>query len=575
MGILPKKEKEKKPGRRRRWLRITIGMKISFVLTLMLAALGLFSVVSTRGIFKWLMVGEELLYIHSIGSTSLGIIGTVNSEKACNLVRDVYVAIPEEDRKEAADPVYLSKFPDFDIKHDDIDEQLVDSVLAEIKERNSGVRDVGLCLLDDENKRIVIIRSTQSGIPCGFWTDFDYTRFKPHDIREGLYSFHESKNSENIKIMNLRVLIPIDESSTGNLSGFMYIDQENEELYRWTLAFSIIYVFLYLIVIILVWIVIRGFMRSLVIKPIKKMSKAANQWADSPDKLADVYYFDKLKIKTNDELGDLCEAMQSMETELHSYMTHLEDITKEKQRVSTELEIAARLQANMLPDKLELPGQQFTISSMMKPARMVGGDFYDFFMIGEDRLAMIIADVSDKGVPASLFMVVSKTLVGNRLKDDPDDIAAALNRANTQLYETNKELMFVTVFAGIYSLKDRTLTYVNAGHEDPIIYRKDEDKYSYIIEDHDLFMGVDPDINFTERCIPFAQGDRLFLYTDGVTEAMNTVDELFGPDRLLETLNRNSSMRGEEVINALWNEINDFQKGKNQSDDVTMLLFEA
>ena len=573
MRIRSEKENEKQPRKKRRWLRMTIGIKISFILTLMVAVLGFFSIMFVRDFFIMILMEEEIQLLYSVGLTSLGVIGTVNSEKACDRVKSVYSSIPYEEKEDPADSAYLANYPDFDTMHDDIDEVLIDEVLSVIKDQNTGIQNVGLCLLDDDKKRIVWVRSTESDYPCGFWSDFIYTKSA---IMDGaLYVFDKGIREGKVRIARVRVLIPINKENTGNLDGYMYIYKDNDKLYDWLLFFTLFYCIVYLFVVVLAWIFTTHNLRRTVVRPLRKLSKAANQWADSPDKLADVYYFDKLKIKTNDELGDLCEAMQGMETELHGYMTHLEEVTREKQRVSTELEFAARLQANMLPDKLEFTGQPFAISAFMKPARSVGGDFYDFFMIGEDRIAMIIADVSDKGVPASLFMVVSKTLVGNRIKDNPDDIAAAVSRANVQLFETNKELMFVTVFVCVYSMKEGTLSYVNAGHEDPIIYRKSEDKFSYIIEDHDLFMGVDPDIQFTERKIPFAPGDKLFLYTDGVTEAMNTRDVVFGGERLLTELNKNTALCGDEVIDSVWNEISEFQKNKSQSDDVTMLLFEA
>ena len=575
MRIRSEKENEKQPRKKRRWLRMTIGIKISFILTLMVAVLGFFSIMFVRGFFVMILMEEEIQHLYSVGLTSLGVIGTVNSKKACDRIKSVYSSIPYEEKEDPADSAYLANYPDFDTMHDDIDEVLIDEVLSVIKDKNTGIQNVGLCLLDDDKKRIVWVRSTESDYPCGFWSDFIYTKSATMDGEEPLYVFDQGIREGKLRIAHVRVLIPINKENTGNLDGYMYIDKDNDKLYDWLFIFTLFYCIVYLFVVVLAWIFTTHNLRRTVVRPLRKLSKAANQWADSPDKLADVYYFDKLKIKTNDELGDLCEAMQGMETELHGYMTHLEEVTREKQRVSTELEFAARLQANMLPDKLEFTGQPFAISAFMKPARSVGGDFYDFFMIGEDRIAMIIADVSDKGVPASLFMVVSKTLMGNRIKDNPDDIAAAVSRANVQLFETNKELMFVTVFVCVYSMKEGTLSYVNAGHEDPIIYRKSEDKFSYIIEDHDLFMGVDPDIQFTERKIPFAPGDKLFLYTDGVTEAMNTRDVVFGGERLLTELNKNTALCGDEVIDSVWNEISEFQKNKSQSDDVTMLLFEA
>ena len=550
-------------------------MKIGFVMMIVIMAVVVFFVHFTYGTCKTIVMMAEIQHMYSVGSTSLGIIGTSNSEKACDLIRDVYSSLSEEERNNPDDPDYLALFPDLD-EYDEIDQGLIDFVSGEIEEKNYGIIDVGLCLHDSVNDRLIYVRDVDDQ-NCGYWDDFVAAQMSTVYGNNALYQRIELDRNESMtRPYYVRVLIPIDEyDKTDNLKGYMFIDEYDDLLNIWMATIMTIMVICLIFDLFIARLVGSITMKKLVIAPITKLAKAADEWANSPDMMADKFYFQDLKSITNDEVGDLRDAMAGMEKEIHSYMLHIEEEAKEKQRVTTELEFAARLQASMLPEKLKIENREFNIESLMRPARTVGGDFYDFFMIGEDKLVMVIADVSDKGVPASLFMVVSKTLINNIIKNNPDDIAQAMAKANRQICENNSELMFVTVFACIYSFNDKTLHYVNAGHEDPIVYRKCENCYSYIIEEHDLFIGVDPDISFTERSIQMAPGDKVFLYTDGVTEAMNTKDELFGTRRLLEVLNNNTSAGGNEVIVSLWNEIEDFQKNKGLSDDVTMLLFEA
>jgi sigma-B regulation protein RsbU (phosphoserine phosphatase) len=209
----------------------------------------------------------------------------------------------------------------------------------------------------------------------------------------------------------------------------------------------------------------------------------------------------------------------------------------------------------------------------MRPARVVGGDFYDYFRIDDDRVAMIIADVSDKGVPASLFMVISKTVIKMCIMENPDDLRAAVEKANRLLCEANKEMMFVTAYIGIYSVSEGLLTYVNAGHERPVFYSGGT--YSIIDMNHDLFLAAYEDETFEVRTLHLESGDRLLLYTDGVTEAMDTSDNQLGEDGLLRALESQTDINGNEIINLVWDTVSSFQKGKEQSDDVTILLFEV
>ncbi|MBR5116884.1 MAG: serine/threonine-protein phosphatase, partial [Lachnospiraceae bacterium] len=213
------------------------------------------------------------------------------------------------------------------------------------------------------------------------------------------------------------------------------------------------------------------------------------------------------------------------------------------------------------------------INASVNPAREVAGDFYDHFIIDEDHIGLTVADVSDKGVPASLFMMLSKALIKNvaMAGHSPSHV---MDRVNAQLCENNPENMFVTVWFGIYCIPTRELVYVNAGHEHPVIYRRETGRYDLIVEKHDPVIGLFDDCTFSERTITLSPGDRIFLYTDGVPEATAMDQTMYGTDRMIECLNRNTERSGEEVLAAIVEDTGAFVGEAHQFDDMTMLLLE-
>ena len=310
-------------------------------------------------------------------------------------------------------------------------------------------------------------------------------------------------------------------------------------------------------------------------KPVKRLTKAAREYAHIEDKLHSKPVFANVKVRTHDEISVLSDSLRDMETDLTAYMNELTAITAEQERAATELELAKKIQSDMLPNASEDPGQGngFSISSYMEPAKEVGGDFYDYFKIDEDHIGLAIADVSGKGVPAALFMAISMTLLRNAAMEYKSPVKA-IGKLNLQLTLRNTEMMFVTVWFGIYTISQHTLSYVNAGHEYPALYRKASDSYEYIREEHDVVCGLVADSVYTEHEISLSPGDRFFIYTDGVTEAMSETDELFGEGRLLASLNSDTSLSGRDLLSHTAENAREFMADCPQSDDITMLLLE-
>ncbi len=280
-----------------------------------------------------------------------------------------------------------------------------------------------------------------------------------------------------------------------------------------------------------------------------------------------------IEVKTNDEIEALADAFNSMTASLKTYIHDLTAVTAEKERIGAELNVATQIQRDMLPNIFPAfpDRREFDIFASMDPAKEVGGDFYDFFMVDETHLAVVMADVSGKGVPAALFMVIAKTIIKNQaLTGDP--LAQVFDRANDQLCENNGEGLFVTAFMGLLDLETGGFTYVNAGHNAPLLRRKGG-TYEYLKMDPGFVLAGLEGMRYESSRLELNDGDTLFLYTDGVTEALNPKEELFGEDRLRDALNseEGQTLRVTELLPYVRAALEQFADGAEQADDITML----
>lgn len=248
--------------------------------------------------------------------------------------------------------------------------------------------------------------------------------------------------------------------------------------------------------------------------------------------------------------------------------------SEERQRIETELDVANRIQADMLPCIFpafpERP--EFDIYASMAPAREVGGDFYDFFMVDERHLAIVIADVSGKGVPAALFMVIGKTLIKDHTRPGIS-LEDVFSQVNDLLCDSNHEGMFITAFEGVLDLVSGEFCFVNAGHEVPFISREGKPFESYKIQPGFVLAGME-NMKYQYGSIRLAPGDKIFQYTDGVTEATNREKELYGMVRLENVLKRNTEKSPEELLSVVREDIDAFVGSAPQFDDITMLCVE-
>ena len=336
-------------------------------------------------------------------------------------------------------------------------------------------------------------------------------------------------------------------------------------------GFQVFFLLVSLVIVIVSSLFYYVYIRRTLIQPIQMLDEDTRMLVSSRMESLGAFHN---RVKTGDELQWLGESFEHMTRELELYIQNLAAVTAEKERIGAELNVATQIQADMLPRIFPpFPSrQEFDLYATMDPAREVGGDFYDFFLVDEGHLAMVMADVSGKGVPAALFMVIAKTLIKTRAQmgGSPAEI---LTDVNNQLCEGNEAGLFVTVWLAIIECATGRGLAANAGHEHPVIRRRGG-QYELVVYRHSPAVATLEGIRFREHEFTLGPGDRLFVYTDGLPEATNAQDELYGTDRMLEALNALPGAGLEDLLAHMKKEIDLFTGDAPQFDDVTMLAFD-
>ena len=311
-----------------------------------------------------------------------------------------------------------------------------------------------------------------------------------------------------------------------------------------------------------------GFLKHQFVTPVRLIIGEAERFAKENTAA------DHLKLETISnikEIRALGASVEKMETDTLQYMENLMQVTAERERIDTELSLATRIQANMLPNIFPaFPEKtEFDIHASMTPAKEVGGDFYDFFLIDDDHLGLVMADVSGKGIPAALFMMMAKILLYNyaMMGGTPRE---ALEHLNGTICKNNDDSMFVTAWFGIYTISTGKVIAANAGHEYPII--KNGEKGFEIMKDrHGFVIGGMSGLKYRDYEFALEHGDMLFLYTDGVPEATDSEGNMFGTERLLKTLNKSMNLTAKELLETVYADVESFVGKAPQFDDLTML----
>lgn len=352
-------------------------------------------------------------------------------------------------------------------------------------------------------------------------------------------------------------------TSISNESALVGVDVLTEKVFssfssRYNIMFSLV-VLSSIIALITIAIIIK----VKLLKPAEIISKQMKNFLENGNS-----EFSKLAIKGNDEFGDMANSFNIMTEKIEDYLNNINQLSEEKHRQEAEIGIAAKIQSGLLPDN-HYADNRIKISATMIPARYIGGDFYDYFNLPNNKMCMVIADVSGKGVTAALFMSRTITIIRQYAEFgySPSEI---LYHTNNCISENNPEQMFITIFVGIYDKTSKKFTYSNAGHNTPYLI---SDTLKMLDEASGVPTGLFEEEKFDEKVIELKENDTVFMFTDGVNEAVNTNDEFFKTERLEKILSENGTKLHERCVELVLEKLNDFVNDAPQSDDITMLAF--
>ena len=450
------------------------------------------------------------------------------------------------------------------------------NVTSRIRDYNN-VYDVYLGMLDPEMSRMVYVvdpdRRVETRYMPGDWEEVHkiiVDVFTSEDTTGPLYVFDRTSQYGLMCAVGRPIM-----DSNGRVCCYMMMDIATNNILRGMAGFSIrLIIVMVLMSVLLAWIQTRRINKYLV-SPINRIAEASiNYVRESRKENPGKEYFAALNINSGDEIEKLCRNLAQMEKELADYEADLTKITAEKQRIVTELSLATKIQASMLPDVFPaFPDRhEFDIYAKMIPAREVSGDFYDFFLVDDDHLCLVMADVAGKGIPAALFMMISKTILQSCVMLGVS-AAECLYKMNTGICANNKTDMFVTVWLGILEISTGRMTCSNAGHEYPVLKRADG-KFELFKEMHGVMIGGIPGSEYTEYTVELHPGDCVFVYTDGIPDATRKDEEMYGLDRMIDALNKVTKVEPKEVLDSLLGDVYSFVDEAEQYDDMTMLCMQ-
>lgn len=408
--------------------------------------------------------------------------------------------------------------------------------------------------------------------------ELGYRRATTNDEYKQKYKALYNKESEYETIYRIRTtdgqnshvttLVPVKDAD-GIVSGILCIQRPVNEIYHARRPYLITIAVSTVILVLIASIFAVMILRKQFIRPIRKVSAEASRFAKENTKGEELG-----KISDFTELANLAKSIDTMETDMVSYIENLTKFTSEREKIAAELSLAHNIQMSSIPNTFPaFPDRKdFDIYGSMDPAKDVGGDFYNFFLIDDDHLGLVIGDVSGKGIPAALFMMVTNNLIRDRAHVGglPSEI---LKSVNSILCERNQVDMFVTVWLGILELSTGKLIAANAGHEYPAIGHAGG-AFEIFKDKHGFVLGGMDGLSFKDYELTLSPGDKLFVYTDGVPEATSSADGMFGMERMLEALNADPAASPENVLKNVRSAVDAFVKDDEQFDDLTMLCVE-
>ena len=488
-------------------------------------------------------------------------------------VMEVYNSLTPEQRAQTGTPEYSAYYSHLDTSKGSAHDILIHMLGGYIN--STDVSDVYLAMFDLENGALVYMVDPQeeNQFQLGEWEPVEKREARKFLNWNGEGSLYDISNTESYGWL-CTAGVPI-RNAAGEICAFVLADVGIGAVIAGMAAFTLqITLALLAVTALIAWFMSRRIKKT-VVTPINAIAEAAQAYVRDKREGATVTdRFSSLNIHSSDEMDNLCMTMADMERSLSEHEEQIIRISAEKERIGTELNMAKRIQASMLPHIFPpYPDRkEFDLFASMDPARAVGGDFYDFFLIDSDHLCMIMADVSGKGVPGALFMMVSKVILQSCAMLN-QTVGEILNKTNEALCSNNQVEMFVTVWLGVLEISTGKITAANAGHEYPALYRKNG-AFELFKDRHGFVIGGMPGTKYKEYEIQLRPGDKLFLYTDGVPEATNAAEELFGTARMLDALNEKPEAGAEAILSQVRRAVDAFVGDAEQFDDLTMLCLE-
>lgn len=520
-------------------------------------------------LYNYAVRNQYTAIAHNIAKMPTMIYDEKEGKAFADSVMEVYYSVVENRGNADNSEDYLNSFePFYTDSYNAVREKLY-----EIEQRNEAYS-VYLGAIDLKNKRLVYLVDSDhsdSFCPIGYteeMSDKEINQYTDKSIKVPT----EITNTEQFGYLCTSGVVLYE---TDDYLVASFTDISMEEVVAKSRGIFWMYVLVLLAIGIVTAVIFTQIVKRKIARPIDRLATAAIEYSNANlEEESEKNHFSELNIRTGDEIENLCAVMADMENDIKRRMKEIRSINAEKERINTELSLANRIQHSMLPSIFPAfpERNEFDIFACMRTAKEVGGDFYDYFLIDENHLCLVMADVSGKGVPAALFMMASKIILGScaMLGRSPAQILEMTNQA---ICSNNTEDMFVTVWLGILDIKTGELTAANAGHEYPMLMQPDG-KFEPLKNKHGLFLGAIDGMKYQEYTIHLKPGAKLFLYTDGVTEATNAEEELFGMDRTVEALNQKPNVSTKEILENVQNEIDGFVKEANQFDDITMLCLE-
>ena len=394
--------------------------------------------------------------------------------------------------------------------------------------------------------------------------------------KEATYSIYKQNPPEEIELVNddkygyiASAYSPVF-NSNGEPVAVVGVDVYMPDLQANMREFLIIVIAAIILVVLAAILMCFFFVKKKIVNPINKIRDTSKRMVENLENEESI----DVSVKTGNEIEELFDSFKEMYSDVKDYINKLGAVTAEKERIGAELDVAKHIQASMLPCIFPAfpERSEIDIYATMEPAKEVGGDFYDFFMVDDTHLAIVMADVSGKGVPAALFMVIGKTLIKDHTTPGRD-LGKVFTEVNQLLCESNSEELFITAFEGVLDLVTGEFVYVNAGHEMPFICKAGGNFESYKIRAAFVLAGMEG-MKYRAGSMMLEPGDKIFQYTDGVTEATNVNNELYGMERLGTILNKVKNGTPHDILPAVKRDIDEFVGEAPQFDDITMLCLE-